>query len=81
MLDDRKSPRPDERYLHEDNAKQIFNPLAFRCWTAKNRIFRSNLSGTFDDYNGHGGNARANWETRFARGGAAGTRRTRCSPT
>ena len=34
------------------------------------RFSCSNLSGTFDDYNGHGSNARVNWETRFARGGA-----------
>ncbi len=60
----------DGRFLHEDNARQIFAPLQFRHLTVKNRIFRSNLSGTFDDYNGHGSNARVNWETRFARGGA-----------
>ena len=63
---------PDDEFLHDDNAKVIFEPLAFRGVTAKNRIFRSNLSGMFDDYNGHGGNARVNWETRFARGGCGG---------
>jgi len=62
----------DRRFLHDDNARQIFEPIAFRHLTAKNRIFRSNLSGTFDDYSGHGTNARVNWETRFARGGAGG---------
>jgi len=72
MLDEKDSTRPNERFLHEDNAREIFKPLELRFLTAKNRIFRSNLSGTFDDYNGHGGNARVNWETRFARGGAGG---------
>ena len=37
--------------------------------TVKNRLFRSSISGTFDDYNGHGTQARVNWETKFARGG------------
>ena len=53
----------DGRFLHEDNARQIFAPLQFRHLTVKNWIFRSNLSGTFDDYNGHGSNARVNWES------------------
>ncbi len=61
---------PDSSYLHEDNAKLIFDPIKFRNLTVKNRIFRSNLSGMFDDYNGHGGHARINWETKFAKGGA-----------
>ena len=58
-----------ERFLHEDNVERIFAPLEFRTLTVKNRLFRSNLSGTFDDYCGHGTHARVNWETRFARGG------------
>jgi 2,4-dienoyl-CoA reductase (NADPH2) len=37
--------------------------------TVKNRLLRSSISGTFDDYNGHGTNARLNWEEMFARGG------------
>lgn len=61
--------RPDEAFSHEDNARLIFSPLNFRSLSVKNRIFRSNLSGMFDDYNGHGGNARLNWEEKFARGG------------
>ncbi len=60
---------PDASYLHEDNAKLIFTPLQFRHLNVKNRLFRSNLSGMFDDYNGHGGNARLNWEEKFAKGG------------
>jgi len=67
-----QSPSPDKSHIHEDNAALIFDPLKFRNLEAKNRIFRSNLSGMFDDYNGQGGNARINWETKFAKGGAGG---------
>ena len=47
----------------------IFQPLAFRSLTLKNRILRSNVSGRFDQYDGSGTQARINWETKFARGG------------
>lgn len=47
----------------------IFEPLAFRHWTVKNRIFRSNITGRFDNYDGSGTQARINWEEKFARGG------------
>jgi 2,4-dienoyl-CoA reductase (NADPH2) len=47
----------------------IFEPLRFRNLTAKNRIFRSNVSGRFDLYDGTGTQARINWELKFARGG------------
>lgn len=47
----------------------IFEPLEFRNLTVKNRIFRSNISGRFDYYNGVGTQARINWEEKFARGG------------
>lgn len=60
---------PDTQYIHADNAALIFDELKFRSLTVKNRLFRSNVSGQFDDYNGHGGNARLNWEEKFARGG------------
>lgn len=60
---------PDTMFPHEDNAALIFEPLDFRHLRVKNRLFRSNLSGMFDDYNGHGGNARLNWEEKFAKGG------------
>ncbi|MCC6162733.1 MAG: NADH:flavin oxidoreductase [Acidobacteria bacterium] len=50
-------------------ADPIFEPLAFRCLTVKNRIFRSNVSGRFDNYDGSGNQARINWETKFAAGG------------
>lgn len=60
---------PDGEYSHEDNAAVIFRPLKFRALEVKNRLFRSNISGMFDEYSGHGGNARLNWEEKFARGG------------
>jgi 2,4-dienoyl-CoA reductase (NADPH2) len=47
----------------------IFEPLQFRNLTVKNRIFRSNISGRFDNYDGSGNQARINWEVKFARGG------------
>jgi 2,4-dienoyl-CoA reductase (NADPH2) len=47
----------------------IFQPLQFRHLTIKNRIFRSNISGRFDNYDGSGNQARINWEEKFARGG------------
>ena len=47
----------------------IFQPLTFRNLTVKNRIFRSNISGRFDNYDGSGNQARVNWELKFARGG------------
>ena len=47
----------------------IFQPLKFRNLTVKNRIFRSNISGRFDNYDGSGNQARINWEVKFARGG------------
>jgi len=50
-------------------SKAIFEPLEFRNLTVKNRIFRSNLSGRFDLYDGTGTPARINWEVKFARGG------------
>lgn len=64
------APLPKKQFLHEDNAPLIFQPLKFRNGLEiKNRLLRSNISGQFDDYNGHGGNARLNWEEKFAKGG------------
>src|SRR5260370_12466053 len=59
----------DSTFLNEDNAALIFSPLLFRHLTVKNRLFRSNLSGMFDEYNGYGGHTRLNWEEKFAKGG------------
>lgn len=47
----------------------VFSPLPFRSLEVKNRIFRSNVSGRFDHYDGSGSQARINWELKFARGG------------
>jgi 2,4-dienoyl-CoA reductase-like NADH-dependent reductase (Old Yellow Enzyme family) len=47
----------------------IFEPLQFRNLQVKNRLFRSNISGRFDHYDGTGSAARINWELKFARGG------------
>jgi 2,4-dienoyl-CoA reductase (NADPH2) len=55
-------------------ADPIFEPLRFRNLTVKNRIFRSNVSGRFDLYDGTGTETRINWELKFARGGVGGDR-------
>ena len=47
----------------------IFTPLAFRNLEVKNRLFRSSMTGPFDNYDGSGTEVRMNWEERFARGG------------
>jgi 2,4-dienoyl-CoA reductase-like NADH-dependent reductase (Old Yellow Enzyme family) len=47
----------------------LFQPLQFRNLTVKNRLFRANISGRIDNYNGSGTPARIAWEEKFARGG------------
>lgn len=47
----------------------IFKELRFRNLTVKNRIFRSSISGRFDNYDGSGTYVRINWEEKFAAGG------------
>ncbi|MGK7940417.1 MAG: NADH:flavin oxidoreductase [Crocosphaera sp.] len=47
----------------------IFQPLEFRHLTVKNRVFRSSVTGRWDNYNGSGTQARINWENKFAKGG------------
>ncbi len=47
----------------------IFEPIKFRNLAVKNRIFRSNISGRFDNYDGSGNQSRINWELKFAKGG------------
>jgi 2,4-dienoyl-CoA reductase (NADPH2) len=63
------APAPSPPYPHAGRNAAIFQPLAFRTLTVKNRLFRSNVSGQFDEYNGMGGYARINWEESFAAGG------------
>ena len=53
--------------LNDDDV--IFKELRFRNLTVKNRLFRSSISGRWDNYKGHGNQARINWEEKFARGG------------
>jgi 2,4-dienoyl-CoA reductase-like NADH-dependent reductase (Old Yellow Enzyme family) len=48
---------------------EIFQPLAFRNLTVKNRIFRSSISGRFDNEDGSITQTRINWESKFAAGG------------
>jgi 2,4-dienoyl-CoA reductase-like NADH-dependent reductase (Old Yellow Enzyme family) len=50
-------------------ADAIFQPLKFKNLTVKNRVFRSNIAGRLDNYDGSGNQARINWEVKFARGG------------
>jgi 2,4-dienoyl-CoA reductase-like NADH-dependent reductase (Old Yellow Enzyme family) len=50
-------------------ADTLFQPLVFRNLTVKNRLFRSNVAGRFDNFDGSGNQARINWELKFARGG------------
>jgi 2,4-dienoyl-CoA reductase (NADPH2) len=45
----------------------IFQPLHFRNLSVKNRVFRSNIAGRFDGYDGSGTQTRINWELKFAR--------------
>jgi 2,4-dienoyl-CoA reductase-like NADH-dependent reductase (Old Yellow Enzyme family) len=47
----------------------IFEPLQFRNLTVKNRLFRSSLSGRFDNYDGSGTEIRINWDVKFAKAG------------
>jgi 2,4-dienoyl-CoA reductase-like NADH-dependent reductase (Old Yellow Enzyme family) len=47
----------------------IFEPLRFKNLTVKNRLFRSSISGRFDNYDGSGTQTRIDWDVKFARGG------------
>ena len=47
----------------------LFTPLQFRNIEVKNRIFRSSISGRFDNDDGSLTQTRINWECKFAKGG------------
>ena len=47
----------------------IFTPLKFNNLEVKNRIFRSSVSGRFDNEDGSLTQTRINWECKFAKGG------------
>ncbi|MEO1016635.1 MAG: NADH:flavin oxidoreductase [Pseudomonadota bacterium] len=47
----------------------IFQPLDWPKLKVKNRIFRSSISGRFDNEDGGVTQTRINWENKFARGG------------
>jgi 2,4-dienoyl-CoA reductase-like NADH-dependent reductase (Old Yellow Enzyme family) len=47
----------------------IFEPLRFKSLEVKNRLFRSSISGRFDNYDGSGTEVRVDWDLKFARGG------------
>jgi len=47
----------------------IFEPLEFRKLEVRNRLFRSSISGRFDNYDGSGTQTRIDWDVKFARGG------------
>ena len=49
--------------------RTMFTPLVFRNLTVKNRIFRSSISGRFDNEDGSPTQTRINWESKFAAGG------------
>jgi 2,4-dienoyl-CoA reductase-like NADH-dependent reductase (Old Yellow Enzyme family) len=57
-------PQPGEQMY-----PNLFSELAFRKLKVRNRVFRSNVAGRFDNYDGTGNQARINWELKFARGG------------
>ncbi|MDZ4791872.1 MAG: NADH:flavin oxidoreductase [Hyphomicrobiales bacterium] len=48
----------------------VLSPLKMRNLEVKNRIFRSNISGRFDNEDGSLTQTRVNWERMFAEGGA-----------
>ncbi|HVI13066.1 MAG TPA: hypothetical protein VM822_09380, partial [Pseudolabrys sp.] len=46
----------------------IFTPLKFNNLEVKNRVFRSSVSGRFDNEDGSLTQTRINWECKFAKG-------------
>ena len=56
------------------SADIIFEPLKWRNIEIKNRIFRSSISGRWDNEDGSLTQVRVNWESRFAKGGVGAIR-------
>jgi 2,4-dienoyl-CoA reductase-like NADH-dependent reductase (Old Yellow Enzyme family) len=54
---------------HVGSSDVIFTPLRFKNLEVKNRIFRSSVSGRFDNEDGSLTQTRINWESKFAKGG------------
>ena len=50
-------------------AEVLFEPLAFRNLSVKNRVLRSSLAGRFSTYDGTGTQTHINWDLKTARGG------------
>src|SRR5919106_5647315 len=69
FLPQQTQPARSANRLEGPMSDVIFQPLTFKNLTVKNRIFRSNIAGRFDNYDGSGNQARINWEVKFARGG------------
>lgn len=53
----------------EQDVELLFQPFIAKNFQAKNRLFRSSISGRIDNYDGSGSQARINFERRFAAGG------------
>ena len=61
--------RSCKRRAAADERGHHLQPLRFRNLEVKNRIFRSNISGRFDNEDGSLTQTRINWECKFAKGG------------
>jgi 2,4-dienoyl-CoA reductase-like NADH-dependent reductase (Old Yellow Enzyme family) len=69
MSDPVASPPATDPIPNPPAGDPIFTPLKFRNLEVKNRIFRSSISGRWDNEDGSLSQTRINWEAKFARGG------------
>ena len=69
MSDPIASPLEADPIPNPPAGDPIFTPLKFRNLEVKNRIFRSSISGRWDNEDGSLSQTRVNWEAKFARGG------------